>query len=154
MQISRATPAKFSGRSWGRRHSDGLSLRLAWAWHLEGLLRFCRLDSSIGKGQGSSIEFGGPIHHLDPTQVKFCFLISSIFRLLNLYGWRWTNIFYCFHTRFHIIYNVPWNAVHSTVLDFGNALFRKMRQSSTYLMIVHTAGHTFILPRIARIVFI
>lgn len=33
------------------------------------------------------------------------------------------------------------------MLDFGNALFRKMRQSSTYLMIVHTAGHTFILPR-------
>ena len=83
MQRSRATPAKFSGRSWGRRHSDGLSLRLARARHLEALLRFCRLDPSIGKDQGSSLEFGGPIHHLDPTQVKFRLLISSIFDAMN-----------------------------------------------------------------------
>ena len=83
MQISRATPAKFSGRSWGRRYSDGLSLRLARAQHLEALLRFCRLDPSIGKDQGSSLEFGVPIHHLDPTQVKFCLLFSSIFDAMN-----------------------------------------------------------------------
>ena len=83
MQRSRATPAKFSGRSWGRRHSDGLSLRLARAQHLEALLRFCRLDPSIGKDQGSSLEFEVPIHDLDPTQVKFRLLISSIFDAMN-----------------------------------------------------------------------